>query len=355
MGVKQSILFVSHTVSLSNPYSDPSLRYRCCNLAQALALRGHRTFVVPQLVLEGSPSSFRRFDRYVFHRPLLTEAMAAFLAGLPPSISIADFDDRTFDVTNAKLTPMVRLWGNPVPAIRQFAAQTATAVGFMGRVTTSTAPLGEAARQAFGHARVDIVPNRLDRTFLGLAAALRQAHAWESRPYRFGYFSGTPSHDRDFEVAAPALRAALDADRGARLLIVGPVATPEALEECGAQIERRELMPFHALPYVMAQCQTVIAPLERDVFTESKSAIKFMEAAMLGCQVIATPIADVARFESPLLTKCSTQSEWFDALGADPAEALSQVEGAVAALEPQVSIDGGIDGWLALLEEGASS
>ncbi len=353
MSRKQSVLFVSHTASLENPYTDPSLRYRCCNMAHALMLRGHRALVVPQLVLERSPRDFGGFDRYVFHRPRLTETLGDFVAARAPAALSADFDDRTFDVVNARLTPMVRLWNQPVAHVRNEAALSAHAVSFMQTVTVSTTPLGELAQQSFSHARVAVVPNRLDRTFLGLAAALRTENPWASRPYRFGYFSGTPTHDHDFEVATPALRAALERDSDARLLVVGPLELPEALLDLTDQIDRMALMPFHALPYVMAQCQTVVAPLERSEFTESKSAIKFMEVAMLGCRVAATPIADVARFDSPLLTKCTTAEDWLAALGADPGDALAETEGAVAALQPMIAIDEGVEGWLQIFEEGS--
>jgi len=78
----------------------------------------------------------------------------------------------------------------------------------------------------------------------------------------------------------------------------------------------KQLKPFPltCYPYIMAQVETVLTPLEWNDFTICRSGLKFFEAALVGCQAIATPIPNIDRFSSPLLRKCATVEEWEKAL-----------------------------------------
>jgi len=128
-------------------------------------------------------------------------------------------------------------------------------------------------------------------------------------------------------------------ETGHRLLLVGPLALPPRFERVADRIERRPLMPFHRLPEVMAQCRRVLAPLEDSPFTRAKSGIKFFEAVLAGCDVLATPIPDVDRFSSPLLRKCRAVDEWRDALSEPPDLSPREREQEIRLLQDRFSID----------------
>ncbi|KIC55741.1 hypothetical protein RM53_15125 [Brevundimonas nasdae] len=124
---------------------------------------------------------------------------------------------------------------------------------------------------------------------------------------------------------APALADALQSNKHARLMLAGPVKVPNALQEFANQIAIRPLVSFHALPKLMSEVQTVLAPLEDTVFTRSKSGLKFFEAAVVGARVAASPIPDIDRFQSVLLAKCRSLDDWRDAMEA-PAPSQEDVD-----------------------------
>ena len=168
------------------------------------------------------------------------------------------------------------------------------------RVIVPTAALLDEARAA-GLPAV-LHPNSVSRAELALgdAAAARADAACGLRRECFpdaaddavvlGYFSGTPSHDRDFALAAGALAGVLAEFPGARLLLLGPVDPGAALRAFGLRVARRPLVPWTDLPVWIAACDAAIAPLEIDRrFAAAKGAIKYLDAAVAGVPTVATP------------------------------------------------------------------
>lgn len=216
------------------------------------------------------------------------------------------------------MTPAVRVRGNDRVQNRVNLASFAAASALFGICTTSTEPLREHMMRLFAipSSSAHVIPNGLDPAFIGLCSLARE-NAPLQRPHRFGYFSGTQSHDLDFTIAAPALAMALQADSEATVLVVGPVQIPAELSPFSDRIVTRPVVPFHELPFLKSQVCTVIAPLEETPFNRSKSGLKFWEAALVGCSVVATSIPDIDRFDSPLLRKCASSDDWNMALS-DP-------------------------------------
>lgn len=335
---QESFLFVSWTAS-ARPFVDPSTRYRCFNPCQELVRRGSRGQVVSQALFQENLSSYEQYDTYVFHRPLLTDGLGTFLINnLRSKRLIADFDDLIFDVPQADLTPMVRVRGGSSSSIRHYVAGTAEATRLFPFATVSTSPLQKKLETAFPKISISISHNAVDPGYIGICKLIRKGTRHRVREYDFGYFSGTATHDADFAMIANPLKAAFESKPFARLLIVGPVPIPDALKPYAQRIDIKPIVKFHELPYLKAKCEAVLAPLEYNTFTECKSGIKFFEAAILGCRVIATPIPDISRFNSPLLVKCHTNEEWERALSFSDQIEPSVREHAATEIEAAVSI-----------------
>ncbi|MDH1271711.1 glycosyltransferase [Rhizobium pusense] len=311
-----SILFVSNTTQVDRPFKDPSTRYRCFTPALALARRGYKTVVTSQQEFERDITRFEDFDYFVFHRPMMNEKFGDFLFRMNRSERmIADFDDYIFGVKDAWLTPAHRFRGETITNTARYLSRNAAAMRYFDRFTLSTMPLADAVRTTFAARQVEVFSNALDPGYSGTAQLIRERTRGGRREYKFGYFAGTATHDQDLADIAPALAQALDAHPGSRMLVLGPAKIPYELLRLGARVEHRSaVVPFHRLPAMMAQVETVVAPLERNAFTECKSGLKFFEAAAVGCSVVATPIGDIDRFESSLLRKCETSDQWVEAL-----------------------------------------
>lgn len=104
-----------------------------------------------------------------------------------------------------------------------------------------------------------------------------------------GYFSGSPTHVKDFAVALPALKRLMTADDRINLRIVGFAVFSEAFAEFGDRVEIIPLQDYLNLQRLVAEVEINIAPLQLNDFTNCKSELKYFEAAACGTLTIASP------------------------------------------------------------------
>lgn len=309
------VLFVSHTAKVDDHYDDPSTRYRCHTQASSLRNRGHITTVISQKKFEIDNTIEEYFDYFVCHRPYMTEHFVDFLVRHKGSQRIiADFDDLIFDVSNSELMPSHRFRGQPLHLASAYLGANAAACRHFANFSVSTRPLAEKVRSLFGEHNTHVIPNSLEPGYIARAEEIRTLTSL-NRPYKLGYFSGTATHDADLASVSSSIQKMFENYPSAMMLILGPADIPKQLLPFRERIHHhKELVHFSKLPYVMAQVETVIAPLEWNEFTVCKSGLKFFEAALVGCSVVATPIPDIDRFNSKMLRKCSSVEDWDRAL-----------------------------------------
>ncbi|MCL2090412.1 MAG: glycosyltransferase [Micrococcales bacterium] len=129
----------------------------------------------------------------------------------------------------------------------------------------------------------------------GVGAALGQiseqalAQARAPGPLRVGYFSGTTTHDADWALVAPVV-ADLLRRRDVELWLGGPVTLGPDFDGLDRAVHRLPLMDWTRLPARLRQLDVNLAPLvPGSVFNESKSAIKWLEAALVATPTVASP------------------------------------------------------------------
>ncbi|KAI9013720.1 hypothetical protein DFJ74DRAFT_682988 [Hyaloraphidium curvatum] len=139
-----------------------------------------------------------------------------------------------------------------------------------------------------------VVPNTFDRAFLeasdraNVDACRKDAN---DTLLRIGYASGTPTHQRDFRAAYPALRRVLRERPHARLVYFGANLDPAEFPGLEAQLEHRPAVNYSDLPYELCRFDVNIAPLQTgNPFTSSKSELKFFDAALAGVPTVASPV-----------------------------------------------------------------
>lgn len=315
---KKSVCFVSETGRIEQPLIDPSVRYRCYHPAETLSRAGHSCTVLSAAKFYENPCFDH--DIYVFHRPNM--ARRNFLQVIrnlrrTGCRLIADYDDLIFGtekvalvssaVKNATLTPerAIAAFASNLAGLREF-----------DRVTTSTEPLAARVREFNPGAEVAVVPNIVPHSVLTLQDYLGTYH--RPRPEKtIGYFAGTKSHDRDFPVVGAALHRVLSENADFSLLVVGPVAIPKEIAAL-PNVFTAPVVNYLRLPSLMAMCSTVIAPLEDSAFNACKSRVKFLEAALSGCRLIASPIPDMAIIGPEHITLATDMDDWYRTLSAEP-------------------------------------
>jgi len=104
-----------------------------------------------------------------------------------------------------------------------------------------------------------------------------------------GYASGTLTHNRDFETIGQALRNILDEHNRVVLWLVGQVKPGRDWMKYRSRILQLPHVPWKLLPAYLARFDINLAPLVLDnPFSQSKSEIKWMEAALVRTPTIAS-------------------------------------------------------------------
>jgi len=311
---RKSFCFVSETGRIDDPLMDPSVRYRCYHPAEALSEEGHQCTVTSAARFFENPSLSH--DVYVFHRP--NSARANFVrvhAALHKAgaVLIADYDDLIFGdeklalvssaVKNATLTEerAINAFASNLAGLRQF-----------DKVTASTEPLVARVKEFNPAAEALYAPNVIPPSILAVHKENRTPFV--RRPSTsIGYFAGTRSHDKDFPVVEAALHRVLCERPDFNFLVVGPVAVPRSLTAL-PNFSTAPAVNFLRLPALMTMCATVIAPLEESDFNACKSRVKFLEAALGGCQLVASPIPDMRAIGPKHMTLAESMNDWYEAL-----------------------------------------
>ena len=147
--------------------------------------------------------------------------------------------------------------------------------------------------RAFAQLPVSVVPNFMNREQLAMSERVLEAKAAQ-RPgasglVHLGYFSGSPSHNRDFALVAPALEELMEADPRVGLVVVGYIEAGPGLTRFGARLKRHPFHDYVNLQRLVGSVEFNLMPLQYNTFTNSKSELKYFEAAAVGTVSIASP------------------------------------------------------------------
>jgi len=128
-----------------------------------------------------------------------------------------------------------------------------------------------------------------------------------------GYFSGSITHNSDFEMILPAIIKVMRERPDIHLSVVGELDVPKELEEYRSRITFSPFCEWRDLPRLIASVDINLAPLTDTVFNEAKSENKWVEAALVKVPTIASNIGAFASMiknrETGVL--CSTPYEWY--------------------------------------------
>jgi len=140
---------------------------------------------------------------------------------------------------------------------------------------------------------VGIIPNFLNSFQSDISQEIwkrkYQAGFKRSTQIHIGYFSGTPTHNRDFQIVSHTLADLLETHPQVSLRIAGFLDLPPHLQSFQDRVEFIPFQNFIALQNSIAQVEINLVPLQLNSFTNCKSELKFFEAAVVGTQTVASP------------------------------------------------------------------
>ncbi len=138
-----------------------------------------------------------------------------------------------------------------------------------------------------------IVPNFMNRAQIEhskriLSDKRSSGFARDGRVH-LGYFSGSPTHRRDFGLIEDAVSELMESDARVVLRIVGFLDLGNRFSRFG---ERIEVFPFQNLlnlQRLIGQVEINVVPLLDNAFTNCKSELKVFEASAVGTISVASP------------------------------------------------------------------
>ncbi|MDQ2998434.1 MAG: glycosyltransferase [Chloroflexota bacterium] len=297
-------------------------RYRVDHQIEQARIAG---FAVHDAPLEGSanPYDLATCDLlYLYRLPLTLRTWPLILTARRMRIPIVfDTDDLVWDVAERQYSYLDAHHSPPVvAAILRTIRRTYATMRHANALVFSTPYLAQLAARSF-HQPGYVNANALSHAMVAIADqvyAQRRARLYAPGTI-IGYFSGTPGvHEEDLASITPALCSTLDRDTSVLLRIYGGVQISGALadQRYEAQIEQRALVGWRELLHHIAEVDINIAPLIDNPQRRSKSAVKYMEAALVGVPIIATQLdpyqAAIEQGVNGLLA--STHTEWVDSL-----------------------------------------
>lgn len=166
---------------------------------------------------------------------------------------------------------------------------------------------------------VSVIPNFLNKRQEEVSRQLLEAKA--ARGFRgdgrvmIGYFSGSPTHNKDFRAALDALVQLMDEDASIAVRIVGFMEGHNDLARFGERVDTIPLQDWVNLQVKIAEVDISIAPLQLNNFTHCKSELKFFEAAIVGAYSVASRSYTFERaIETPEQGLVIDNGDWYRAL-----------------------------------------
>ncbi len=268
------------------------MRYRAYFAAEALETAGYtvtvRHYQDPRLI-----EDIEFVDAVLFYRVPATnqnlELIDAIRSRSRAIPILGDIDDLIFDpdivdrIEGLSVLPPdeQELW---IRGVRRYRT-------ILEKVDLYTGSTPELCRQA--ERLLGVPARRFDNgigKLLGVASDRALNKPRTPGPLRVGYFSGTDMHDADWAHIEDAVLTVLAEHPEVELWLGGKLKPTPAVESLGDRLVILPFVPWYELPTLLRDVDVCLSPLTPgSIFNESKSAIKWLEAALVKTPVIASP------------------------------------------------------------------
>ncbi len=311
----------THRVAFLSPKPDSgTFRYRCFNPVQAI--NSYSTdfsasyFFLSDLEILDDPSDF--VDTLVvvrtpYDRPL--DQLFRKFKHRDKEIFF-DIDDLVFDTHYATLVASnlsYQLEGEELNQWTAFMGNIGRALHRADRITTTNSFLAARIREHTA-TPVHVFPNSLNALQLEVTQPTRTPLP-EPDALRIAYFSGSPSHRLDFQVALAGLVEFLRVSPHSTLTVAGFLDIPEQLSGLSNQIHRLPFLDFRDMQRELGRFDLNLVPLQHNAFTHSKSELKYFEAAAVSTPTLASDSPVFAQAISHQVNGFLTGPEgWFESL-----------------------------------------
>ena len=306
--MQTSVLYVTYTRYGQNAWHDPSARHRCYHFADALVAESWKSAVIH--IEQLNEKLVRQFGHVIFHRPKYSRrfAKALEICRRCDLVLHADYDDLIFDPALAESSPLFLNGNRPLHKVQAYFKDNRRAMQCFSSIILSTRVLASHISNAQPEATVTVLPNSLPRLFQNPKEGVSK-----TQRFTIGYFPGSNSHAHDIALIRDALAKLFDAEPNCKLIVMGHMERGE-LPFSKQQVEFLSFVDYNQYLIQLARVDLSIAPLQRNVFNESKSAVKLIESVAVGTPILATSNSDMEDHQNSMSVLLSDSSDWFSNL-----------------------------------------
>jgi glycosyltransferase involved in cell wall biosynthesis len=299
----------------SSPFGTP--RHRCDHPVEQLRAAG----IEAAVIADGGPLT--GFTHAVLNRVPMTAAVEAQIAAAEAAGTrvLFDVDDLLFAPELVAGLDFVASSPDPGRVVRAAEGIAATVARCGAGLCATPALRGELAARG---ARAEVALNGVSDEMVALSERARGQRPAPDGRVRIGFPGGHPGHAFNVAVVEEALERVLREYPHVELLFIGPVVPAPRLAAHGRRVQHTPYLDWRVLPFQLARLDVCIAPLADHRFNRCKSDIKWMEAALVGVPLVASPVGQLGETihhgVNGLLA--SGPDAWVEALGSlldDPA------------------------------------
>lgn len=305
----------SDVLFINGCYLPHPSRYRCEHQKEQLLASG----IVSDEVFytDIDLDAVRRYRAFVFFRCPYTDKVGEFikLAKSLNKLVIFDIDDLLFDVSYTKSIKHIdtlteeqkREYYNGIELTQQ-------TLKLCDMAITTTERLAEELGKYVD--KVYINRNVASEKMVELSEAALKEKTSDDSKVILGYFSGSITHNQDFDLILPTLIEVLEERENVYLSIVGELSLPKELEQFKDRIIVNPFVEWEKLPQLISSVDVNLAPLDNTIFNEAKSENKWVEAALVKVPTIASKVGAFEKMIQHDVTGvlCSTEDEWKQSL-----------------------------------------
>lgn len=302
LGSRLSTL-LNGTLRIAYVYESPdysTFRYRVYNMVEAINLEARRRSTAISASyftnLDGDflPLVADSADVLVLSRYRHSDYLERLLerARSRGAAILFDIDDLVFDVDHiSSLARAIQIGDAHLSLFAGDAVRFRKTIDLCDAALVSTPVLASQLIELTGR-DATVVPNFMNSAQLKISKVLfeakQRAGFARSGPTVVGYFSGSPTHNHDFELVVEVLGDFFTHWPGAQLRVVGDVDS-RLLKRIGcSRVQRFKKVDYFALQRLIAEVELNLVPLVKSTFTDCKSELKYFEAAAVGVPSVAS-------------------------------------------------------------------
>ena len=300
---------------------DYATRYRAQHLQEQLIRKGiaSELYITAELSNVLPQITWETVSKVVIYRCLYKGRMKNLIQeakghGIP---ILYDVDDYVFDY--AKIADLPFMQDEEYKDFEQYTIDIRNCMEQADAFITSTNSLKKVIGETFPGREVYLNRNiASEQMWILSKKALEEKESKQHASDRvvLGYFSGSHTHNGDFERIAKPLLDCMMENNGVYLKVVGCLNLPESFKKVEERIETVGFVDWMKLPALIASTDINLMPLEDTFFHSCKSENKWMEAAMVKVPTIASYNDELAgcTCDGEDIILCRDEEEWKAAL-----------------------------------------